>query len=140
MKHLGQHIILELHNCSPDRLDDITFIEETLKEAARLAGATVVDTVFHHFSPYGISGVVVIAESHLAIHTWPEYGYAAIDMFTCGEKVDPYRGVSHMIKQFKSSHWTARSIMRGTLKDDEAQPKIDPEQFSIYKGKFSYVH
>jgi S-adenosylmethionine decarboxylase proenzyme len=85
---LGRHLILEIWDADPHLLDDVHALEQLLLQAARAANATVIQSVFHHFSPYGVSGVVVIAESHLTIHTWPEYRYAAIDIFTCGPKMD----------------------------------------------------
>jgi len=80
----GKHLLVELHGCDPAALDDKTNIEALMREAARAAGATVVGALFHTFAPQGVSGVVVVEESHLSIHTWPEHGYAAVDMFTCG--------------------------------------------------------
>lgn len=80
---LGEHYIIELHGCPEGVLDNQPLIRDTLLKAAELAGATVVNDCFHKFSPQGVSGVVVIAESHLSIHTWPERGYAALDFFTC---------------------------------------------------------
>lgn len=85
MDTFGRHLLIELHGCDPDRLDDKTTIAGLMREAAVEAGATVVGTLFHTFAPQGVSGVVVVEESHLSIHTWPEHRYAAVDMFTCGE-------------------------------------------------------
>ena len=82
---LGNHILVEFMNCDPHVMNDVAAIERDMVGAARKAEATVINSTFHHFSPYGVSGVVVIQESHLAIHTWPEYGYAAVDVFTCGD-------------------------------------------------------
>ena len=90
MNALGRHILVEFNGCCPEILNDVAVIEEAMVEGARKAGATVIQSTFHHFSPFGVSGVVVIQESHLAIHTWPEYQYAAVDLFTCGETVDPW--------------------------------------------------
>ena len=87
---LGRHLLVEFTGCDPSRLDEVPAIENAMTHAAQAAGATVIETSFHHFSPIGVSGVVVIQESHLAIHTWPEHGYAAVDLFTCGDKVDPW--------------------------------------------------
>ena len=81
---LGNHILVEFMNCDPHIMNDVAAIERDMVEAAQKAGATVINSTFHHFSPFGVSGVVVIQESHLAIHTWPEYGYAAVDVFMCG--------------------------------------------------------
>jgi len=85
METRSTHILAEYLGCSADLLDDLEAIERLMKRAARAAGAAVVGSTFHRFSPQGVSGVVVVEESHLSIHTWPEYGYAAVDIFTCGE-------------------------------------------------------
>lgn len=82
---LGIHLLAELHGCPADRLNHPEWLDATLVAAANEAGATVVNSSFHHFSPQGVSGVVVIAESHITLHTWPEMGYAALDVFTCAK-------------------------------------------------------
>ena len=69
---LGNHIVVEFMGCDPHIMNDVSSIERDMVDAALKAGATVINSTFHHFSPYGVSGVVVIQESHLAIHTWPE--------------------------------------------------------------------
>ncbi|MEX2146463.1 MAG: adenosylmethionine decarboxylase, partial [Candidatus Rokuibacteriota bacterium] len=81
---LGRHLLLELFDCDSDAINNLEFVKAALVEAAKRAQATIVDVVFHEFNPFGVSGVVVIAESHLSIHTWPEYRYAAVDIFSCG--------------------------------------------------------
>ncbi len=96
MKTLGRQLLVELFDCDRDLLNDATLVKQALLDAAQAANATIVDAVLHKFSPHGVSGVVVIAESHIAIHTWPEYGYAALDIFTCGETVDP-RLIMHLV-------------------------------------------
>ena len=83
---LGHQLLLDLAGIDADRLDDLPRLRDALVGAARAAGATVVEQRFHRFAPHGVSGVVILAESHLAIHTWPELGTAAVDVFTCGEK------------------------------------------------------
>jgi S-adenosylmethionine decarboxylase proenzyme len=80
----GRHLLVEYNGCDPRCLDDIATVEALLLSAARAAGATVVASTFHRFAPSGVSGVVVVMESHLSIHTWPEHGYAAVDFYTCG--------------------------------------------------------
>ena len=82
---LGHHTLIELHGCDAARLSDVAGIRALMLDAVREAGGTYVTDVFHHFSPHGVSGVIVIAESHVTIHTWPEHSYAAADVFTCGE-------------------------------------------------------
>ncbi len=113
MKALGRHILVEFLNCKADVLNDVVQIEKAMVEAAQIAGATVINSTFHHFSPYGVSGVVVIQESHLAIHTWPEYRYAAVDLFTCGDTVDPWVSFEFLKKAFDASY-SALEMNRGS--------------------------
>jgi S-adenosylmethionine decarboxylase len=84
-------------------------------DAAKKAHATIVDDKFHHFSPFGVSGVVVIAESHLAIHTWPEYRYAAVDVFTCGDTLKPEVAAIHLAQVFQSQNPSIHEIKRGII-------------------------
>lgn len=95
-QRLGRHVIAEYYGCNPELLDDLRGLAEQLVTAARRSGATVVKQEFHHFAPHGISGVVIIMESHLTIHTWPEHRYAAVDFFTCGESTDPLRAHEYL--------------------------------------------
>jgi S-adenosylmethionine decarboxylase proenzyme len=88
MHSLGRHALLDLYGCNPDILNDAEYLQSLFKQTALDLKCTVIQEVFHHFAPHGVSGVVVIAESHLAIHTWPEYGYAAVDLFTCSETTE----------------------------------------------------
>lgn len=113
MKILGRHLMAELSGCNRDVLNDIGRLEEYVKESVRRSGATIVRSVFHRYSPQGISGVVVIAESHISIHTWPEYGYAALDFFTCGEAVDPYKAYDFMREKLESSDAQLSEVKRG---------------------------
>ncbi len=113
MKILGRHLIGELADCDARILNNQELLEQYLKDAVRLSGATIVRSVFHHYSPHGVSGVVVIAESHLSIHTWPEYSYAAVDFFTCGESVDPYKAFTFMKEKLGSRNALIREIKRG---------------------------
>ncbi|MEX2483396.1 MAG: polyamine aminopropyltransferase [Brumimicrobium sp.] len=113
MSALGNHILVEFMRCDPDIMNDVSGIERDMVEAARKAGATVINSTFHHFSPYGVSGVVVIEESHLAIHTWPEYGYAAVDLFTCGE-MDAWISFDYLKECFKSESYSAIEMKRGS--------------------------
>ncbi len=115
MKHLGRHVLAEIWGCDFDILNDMQKVEEIMVKAALEAGAEVRECVFHKFSPQGISGVVVISESHLAIHTWPELGYAAVDVFTCGEKVDPWDACNYLTSQFCAKKIVAKETKRGIL-------------------------
>jgi spermidine synthase len=95
-------------------MNDVAAIERDMVAAAQKAGATVINSTFHHFSPWGVSGVVVIQESHLAIHTWPEYGYAAVDLFTCGD-MDAWISFDHLKDCFKSISYSAIEMKRGSV-------------------------
>jgi len=108
---------VELYGCNTDILNDKEKIERIMIEAAKRAGATIVQKVFHLFNPHGISGVVVIAESHLAIHTWPEYGYAAVDVFTCGSKVDPWKAYEYIKRELEAEHSSIMEMYRGEVPD-----------------------
>ncbi len=113
MKILGRHLIVELADCDRAILDDVAAMEQHLTEAARLSGATIVQSVFHRYNPQGVSGVVVIAESHVSLHTWPEYGYAAIDFFTCGDRVDPYKALDYLREKLRAGSAQIRELKRG---------------------------
>lgn len=108
--------MLELYGCPADLLKAKEPLEAHLKAAAETMGATVVTSNFHQFSPYGISGVVIIQESHLTLHTWPEHGYAAVDLFTCGE-IDLEAGIAYLASAFRSerSEWQLYERGRGLL-------------------------
>jgi len=114
---LGRHLLLELNGCNPKLLNDIKRVEEILVAGARIAKATIVGTHFHQFSPFGISGVVVIAESHVAIHTWPEHGYAALDIFTCGETLSPEAAAQYFVDKFQARHPALFELKRGIIPD-----------------------
>jgi spermidine synthase len=111
---LGNHILVEFMNCDPHIMNDVAAIERDMVGAAQKAGATVINSTFHHFSPYGVSGVVVIQESHLAIHTWPEYGYAAVDLFTCGE-MDAWISFDFLKECFGAKSYSALEMKRGSV-------------------------
>lgn len=104
---------MELEGCNREILNDVDALREALLTAANLAGATILGDSFHRFSPHGISGVVVIAESHLFVHTWPEYGYAAADIFTCGTSVQPEVAAEKMVELLGAEKHTVMVIERG---------------------------
>lgn len=112
---LGYHLLLELHDCAPACLDSPPEVESIITAAAREAGATVVTATFHHFSPHGVSGVLVIAESHIAAHTWPEYRYAAIDAFTCGDASLLERVEQLLVAGFQAQSHQRTIVQRGPL-------------------------
>ncbi len=122
MNALGRHILAEFYNCNTEVLNDVDRVELYMKRAAIECGATIVNSVFHTFNPHGVSGVVVIAESHLAIHTWPEYGYAAVDVFTCGDTVDPWVATKALKEYFGSETIKTVEINRGELDSRKVLP------------------
>ena len=113
---LGTHLLLELNDCDSGLLDELDLIEAAMVEAAREAGASILGRSFHKFTPRGVTGIVAIAESHLAIHTWPEHSYAAVDIFTCGESFAPDRAAQLIIGSLKCRNPVTTTIRRGPVK------------------------
>ena len=109
---VGKHCILELYDCDPSRLDDEAFIRTTITSAAKGAGATLLNLITHQFQPQGVTGLALLAESHISIHTWPESGYAAVDVFTCGDHTDPHRGVEYMKQMLQASEIISNEFTR----------------------------
>lgn len=136
MNHvLGQHLLVEYYNCNSQILDDVEGIEKHMNAAAKACGATIVQSSFHRFQPWGVSGVVVIAESHLAIHTWPEYGYASVDLYTCGEDIQP-EVAYHFLKEALQAEISEKQFLkRGNLDLIKArlEQRLNPEgqQFEV---------
>lgn len=115
MYALGKHLLVELRDCNPATLKSLDRVKNILVSAAKEAKATIIDISFHEFNPFGISGVVVIAESHLTIHTWPEYNYAAVDIFTCGDVIKPEEAASYLIEHFESKSPSVVEMKRGII-------------------------
>jgi len=113
VKALGNHVIAELSHCHPGVLSDLEKVQEAMIRAAKEARATVREVAFHKFYPHGVSGVVVLSESHIAIHTWPEHGYAAIDVYTCGDHTDPRRACQYLAEAFGSKTMSTTVVERG---------------------------
>lgn len=113
MKALGIHLLIELWSCNGQKIDNLDYLERIMSQAAEVAGATVLKTAFQDFNPQGVSGVVVIAESHLTIHTWPEHGYAAVDIFTCGSKVNPWKAAGFLRQELEAGDMQVRDFQRG---------------------------
>ena len=108
----GSHVLLELNECDPDLLRDAVVLEQVLKQAAIDGGATVVSSHFHMFAPQGVSGVIIIAESHVTIHTWPERGYAAVDVFTCGHEEVSARVAELIVDRLNPVSYNQRVLIR----------------------------
>lgn len=115
LNFLGRHMLLELYQCPQDILDNINKIEAILVDVVKQINATLINKTFHHFSPHGISGVVVIAESHVTIHTWPEHDYAAIDLFSCDDSIDFELAEKLLVEKFAANTHQSQIIRRGEV-------------------------
>ena len=122
MYALGTHLLVELRECNAKILSNLKEVQTALINAAKIAEATIVEVAFHEFNPFGISGMVIIAESHLSIHTWPEYKYAAVDIFTCGNTIKPEKAVSYLIEKFQSKNPSVVELKRGISPTNENLP------------------
>ena len=114
MEPVGKHLILELWECDVKSLNSVVFIKDLINSAAQKVKATVIDIVCHRFTPTGVTGVVVLAESHISIHTWPEHAYAAVDIFTCGDTIDPQDAASYLAERLCAKNSSMLLIERGT--------------------------
>ena len=103
MLRLGRHLLVEYFDCNQAKLTDLAEVEGLMIQAATVSGATVIESTFHPFAPQGVSGVVIVKESHLTIHTWPELNYAAVDIFTCGNTANPWKAFEFLKEQLASS-------------------------------------
>ena len=123
-------MIAEFYDCDRHKLDDVGAIRQRMISAAKVIGATVLGETFHKFSPQGVSGAVVIAESHLSIHTWPEVHYAAVDIFTCGG-LDPRPGFDYLARALDAKSSRVQEVVRG-LKDEAGEDRAwHPEDLQI---------
>ena len=113
MDVLGTHVLLELRDCDPELLDDLSYIRQELLRAASAVDAHVVGESFHQFTPQGVTGILSIAESHISIHTWPEHRYAAADVFTCGDRTMPERAAALIIDALRCRDPQITQIRRG---------------------------
>lgn len=105
--------MVEYYDCDKKIISNSIKIEKIMNEAAIISNAHIVTSCFHQFNPYGVSGVVIIKESHLTIHTWPEYSYAAIDFFTCSNEVNENVGFKYIKKALNSCKYDINKFMRG---------------------------
>jgi S-adenosylmethionine decarboxylase len=125
---VGKHCILELYGCDQARLDDEPFLRDTITTAARRAGATLLNLITHRFEPQGVTGLALLAESHISIHTWPESGYAAVDVFTCGDHTMPERACAVLADELAAAHHKLTSFQRETpaaIAELERQPSLE---------------
>lgn len=123
----GITCLLELYDCSPHILDDQNLIESALRDAVEHANATLLQLVSRRFSPQGVTALGILAESHISIHTWPEHGYVAVDIFTCGPKAMPGRACSYLIEALSAGHHSIQRVERGA-ELDAATTEFAPKQ------------
>jgi S-adenosylmethionine decarboxylase len=115
MESVGRHLILEMWDCEEDGLNSVEIVSRALREATEACGATLLQEMIHPFTPQGVTGVAVISESHILIHTWPEYGYAAVDVFTCGKKITPEDVLPVLRHYFRPGHVQIMEMKRGIV-------------------------
>tara|TARA_Y100001968_G_scaffold189905_1_gene174066 strand:- start:527 stop:994 length:468 start_codon:yes stop_codon:yes gene_type:complete len=111
-ENIGRHCILELYECDKTKLNDEAFVRTTITSSAKIAGATLINLVTHSFKPQGVTGLALLAESHISIHTWPEIGYAAIDVFTCGDHTMPEKACKLFSRDFSAGNSSFKNIHR----------------------------
>jgi S-adenosylmethionine decarboxylase len=112
---LATHLLAECYGCAPALLDDPATVERLVRDAAAAANAQVISVALHRFSPQGVSGVAILAESHLAVHTWPEHGFASIELYVCGGAAQPERGHALLVERLAPRHVVLRTLARGDL-------------------------
>ena len=110
--HQSKHLLLELYRCDFDKLNDESFLRCTLNNAARLANATVLNLISNKFEPQGVTAIALLAESHISIHTWPESNYSAVDIFTCGQNMNPEIASQFLIQALVAEEHLLRIIHR----------------------------
>lgn len=115
---VGIHCILELYDCPTDLLNNVVFIRQALQEAALRAQSTLIDQVAYQFNPQGVTALALLAESHISIHTWPEHGYVAADVFTCGQHVEPEKACQYLVQTFRANKHSFFKLRRGRLAPD----------------------
>ncbi len=133
-ENLGKHVIAEFYGIKSELIADVARVENFMNKSAQESNFTIISSHFHQFEPHGVTGVIIISESHMTIHTWPEYGYAAIDVFTCGEKVDPIDAITNLSKYFKPTKTDVNVSIRGISGIIENYRKEDAKKGRIEKS------
>ena len=118
---LGKHMIAEFYNCCEDAIDNIEYVRDVMTESARIIGATIVAEKFHKFYPVGVSGVVIISESHLSVHAWKEFKYCAVDIFVCDSSLKLEDGLMYLKKMLKAQKVEYTLHSRGGVKRIEKE-------------------
>ena len=132
MQKIGRHLILELWGCGPESINSIETIERAMTETIAACGATLLDLRVYPFTPQGVTGVAILSESHMMIHTWPEHGYAAVDVFTCGYHTDPGKAIPVLRRYFTPERIQVMEMNRGLIVEEETPSDALPED--LYAG------
>jgi len=130
MQRIGRHLILELWGCNSHHINSLEIIERAMTETIEACGATLLDLRVYPFTPIGVTGVAILSESHMMIHTWPEHGYAAVDIFTCGQHTDPNKAVPVLRRHFMPERVQVMEMNRGIMIGDDLP--VAPEE--LYAG------
>ncbi len=128
--HLGTHYLAEFFDCDRIRINDLALVESVMIEATEWSGARIIKSMFHQFSPHGISGVIVIEESHFAFHSWPEHGYAAVDLFSCAD-FDYRAALTHIRENIGAGSHSVTRVKRGVLNGDGRPRPCEWEEIDI---------
>lgn len=131
MKTLGTHLLCELTGCSSVKLSGVEWVKKEIYAAAFAAKATVLHGYFHQFAPTGVSGMLCLAESHISIHTWPETGYAAVDIYTCGNTAMPRKAIEYLVMAFEADQHHIVEMARGVHDDGGRYVSVPVEKKSL---------
>ena len=112
LSHIGKHLLLELYRCDFEKINDESYLRCSLNRAAKVANATVLNLISNKFEPQGVTAIALLAESHISIHTWPESYYAAVDIFTCGQNMNPEFASQYLIEALNVEEHFLRVIER----------------------------
>jgi S-adenosylmethionine decarboxylase len=121
----GDHYLVDLYNCDAELIGAAKPTEEALLSAAKRCGSTIIEYHFHQFSPHGVSGVILIAESHFSVHTWPEDGFVAVDIFTSGQVMKPEVAIRILEEAFSAGRVDVMKVTRGSLVADESWRDVE---------------
>lgn len=125
MKVIGKHLTVDMYGCSFEALDDLQFVQNAMLTAVKEAKMTLLNFSYHKFEPQGLTALALLAESHMSIHTYPELGYAAVDVFTCGDQSRPDKAVAVLKSFLKPEKTKTTNIKRGDFgSESDMKPKI----------------
>jgi spermidine synthase len=136
---LAKHLLVEYYECNTDKIRDAEYIEKTMLEAAQVTGMKISDCVIHSFAPWGVSGAVVMGESHLTIHTWGEFNFASVDLYTCGENADPWQEFNYLAKALESKNFSVMEFKRGVRHLLPSAEELPKEPFRVSE-RLSWYH